>query len=105
MGQMDLDDEQAVLGAVNDAVDDELMAMFKEVAVNDKVLLVQHLAEKNWGELRSKAHEVKGYGTSFGYPRVSEKAERVQNALDQEQIDLAAELAADLIAEMELVLP
>ncbi len=98
-------EREAPPGPVNDAVDDELMAMFKEIAVNDKKVLVQYLADKNWGELRSKAHEVKGYGASFGYPLISEKAEALQNAIDQEQVEQAPELAAVLISEMEVVLP
>ena len=34
------------------------------------------LKEKDWGEVRSIAHAIKGSATSFGYPNLSKLAEK-----------------------------
>jgi len=35
-------------------------------------------AEANWKDLRSLAHQLKGAGGSYGYPRISEAAARIE---------------------------
>jgi HPt (histidine-containing phosphotransfer) domain-containing protein len=54
------------------------------------------LKAENWQELRSQVHKLKGLGTSFGYPEISEIAAKIQNSIVNGQFDAIGELTSKL---------
>jgi len=85
-------------------VDDELMAIFIDSITKNREKLKAALSEKAWPALRETAHTVKGSAASFGYPELSNIAEALQFALDEERMEVVPELAMDLLIEMGSVL-
>ncbi len=92
-------------GEVNEVVDDELMAMFVEVAGSDKGILADALAAEDFAAIRSKVHEVKGYAASFGFPGISQQAAEIQGAVDEGRIEDARTKLQALLQEMEQIIP
>ncbi len=89
--------------ALLEEVDDELMAIFRESAMNYSTTLQSALDGKDWEALRRTAHTIKGSAASFGFNEVSKKAEAVQSAVDEEQLDLAFEYANTLLIALEKI--
>ena len=85
---------------LDDEIDEELIAIFKESATNNKQMLIRALSEKDWKKIKEVAHPVKGSGTSFGFPALTNKAGLVCDAYDQKQLDQMPELTMDLILEL-----
>ncbi|MBT3197740.1 MAG: response regulator, partial [Gammaproteobacteria bacterium] len=81
-------------------VDDELMAIFRESSRKNREKLTAALADKEWSEVRSVAHSIKGSATSFGYPGLSRMAESVQFAIDDERVDELPVLVMELLTDM-----
>jgi len=54
---------------------------------------VSAIAQQDWIKLRQLAHDMKGIGGGYGYPLLSELAERIELRLHDEQFD---ELDSDL---------
>ena len=95
----------AVPPQAEEEVDDELMAIFIDSTTKNREKLKTALSEKAWPALRETAHTVKGSAASFGYPELSNIAEALQFALDEERMGVVPELAMDLLIEMGSVLP
>lgn len=51
---------------------------------------------RDWFELKSLAHKLKGLGTSFGYPELSDISGKIQTALSHEQYDDISDLIKKL---------
>ena len=92
-------------GQAEEEVDDELMMIFFDSATKNRDKLIAALSNKDWREVRSVAHSVKGSAVSFGYPELSKMAETVQTAIDEENMEQVPVLVMDLIIEMGAVLP
>ncbi len=85
-------------------VDDELMVLFREGSSERIQQLKQALNEMDWSVVRELAHTIKGSAASFGHPQISELAEIVQSAIDQQQLELAPQRTTALIDGMERAL-
>ncbi len=85
-------------------VDDELMAIFKESAGHYNEMLKRALARKEWNELRSTAHTLKGSAASFGFSVISSRAAAIQTAIDEEQLEAVPQLTMELLAELGAIL-
>ena len=52
--------------------------------------------DKNWAELKNLAHKLKGLGTSFGYPDLSDISAKIQTELNHEHYDKIDHLLSQL---------
>ncbi len=84
------------VSVAEEEVDEELLILFRESVVNDLQRLEQAVTEESWGEVRRIAHGLKGAAASFGYPRISAMAERVQNAFDEDRLEDVAGFTSEL---------
>ncbi|HIJ23211.1 MAG: response regulator [Gammaproteobacteria bacterium] len=91
---------EAVVTTADEEVDDELMAIFRESATKNRQLLIDAVTEKDWQKIKEVAHSVKGSGSSFGFPELTEKAKVVCDSYDDGQLAPMAELTMDLILEL-----
>ena len=84
-----------------DIIDEELMVLFRErtMALLDE--LKQNRALEDWRAVRAAAHTVKGSGTTFGHPELTESAKEVCDAIDQGRQDSVGQLLDELVALME----
>ncbi|HIJ26559.1 MAG: response regulator [Gammaproteobacteria bacterium] len=85
-------------------VDDELMAVFGESVVKHRADLESALLDKDWDKIKEVAHPIKGSGTSFGFPVLTEKARLVCDAYDNEQPEDLPDLTRHLIDELNKAL-
>jgi len=85
-------------------VDDELMAIFREGVVESRDKLTEAFSNKVWSDVRAVAHRVKGSAVSFGYPELSQMAEALQFAIDEERVDEVPALTKVLLTEFDRVL-
>ena len=85
-------------------VDDELMAIFNESVKEYRQALLQALSRLDWGQIKEIAHPIKGSGTSFGYPGLTERARAVCDAYDKGVYERLPELTQDLLDELGHVL-
>ncbi|HIJ27661.1 MAG TPA: response regulator [Gammaproteobacteria bacterium] len=91
---------EKVPSSADDEVDDELISIFIESATKNKQLLIHALAKEDWIKIKETAHTIKGSGSSFGFPLLTEKAKLVCDAYDHEQLEQLPELTMDLILEI-----
>lgn len=85
-------------------VDEELMDIFRESVSCYRQALQSALDSQDWIQIKETAHPIKGSGTSFGFPALTDKARLVCNAYDTERFDQLPVLTADLIEGLESVL-
>ncbi len=85
-------------------VDDELMSIFRGSAAAYKHQLEEALAHETWKQVKEVAHPIKGSGSSFGFPVLTEKARAVCDAYDNDQLDQLPELTQVLIVELDSIL-
>jgi len=90
--------------AVDDEIDEELIAIFKESVMHNKQRLIRALAEKNWEMTKEVAHTIKDSGASFRCLDLTKQAALVCDAYDQEQFEQIHELTMELIFELGKVL-
>lgn len=55
-------------------------------------------SNQDWHELKSLAHKLKGLGTSFGFPELSDICAKIQTDLSQEQYETVPQLVEQLVA-------
>lgn len=82
---------------------DSLKAKFHQQSAQHRKELEQMLQEKNWPAIRATAHTIKGSGTTFGYPQLTELGDRICNQIDQQQMDGIAEPVTQLIQQLERI--
>ncbi len=81
-------------------VDDDLMKLFVERSRVKKQELMEALSQKNWGEIRSIAHMIKGVGTSFGHPQMTQLGREICDLIDREEMKEVAVRVEQLAREM-----
>ena len=74
--------------------------VFRECSIRDRKALINALSEKDWTQVREIAHPIKGSGSSFGYPVLTEKAKDVCDAFDNGKVEWLPELTLDLALEL-----
>ncbi len=97
-------ENRSIPAEAEEEVDDELMEIFRESAGSDRLQLVVALANEDWKQVKEIAHPIKGSGTSFGFPTLTEKAKDVCDAYDNGQTDLMPPLIRQLIDELNSIL-
>jgi HPt (histidine-containing phosphotransfer) domain-containing protein len=85
-------------------VDDELMAIYIDSCTKNRAKLTTALADQEWSEVRAVAHSIKGSAISFGYPALSVRAETVQQAFDEGEMDQLAISAKALLKALDQLL-
>ena len=74
----------------------ELIDMFVRELPN-RLVEIQHAYQtKQWGSLQSLSHKLKGIGTSFGFPEITEKAAILNANLKTNSMDNVDQDFADL---------
>ncbi|MGD8568988.1 MAG: ATP-binding protein [Gammaproteobacteria bacterium] len=74
----------------------QLLKQFEQ-DLPDKLDAIQiALASQNWQELREHVHKLKGLGSSFGYPQISEIAAQIQKSIVHGQFEVVPELTEQL---------
>jgi HPt (histidine-containing phosphotransfer) domain-containing protein len=76
-------------------------AIFRESTTSNQKVLITALSQKDWLKVKEVAHQIKGSGSSFGFPMLTEKAKEVCDAYDSEQLDQITGLTEILIAELD----
>jgi hypothetical protein len=90
--------------AVVDAmVDDELMALFRERSAVLRGELMDAYQKGDWETVGYTAHTIKGSGTSFGFPQLTELGRVVQSAVEQGEFERAASAVDQLQRELAAV--
>ena len=82
------------------ADDPEFQALVRQFTgeLPEKMHKIQRAVEnQDWVELRSQVHKLKGLGTSFGYPELSEISAQIQHAIVKELYDQIPILVATLL--------
>ncbi|NQZ11197.1 MAG: response regulator [Algicola sp.] len=63
-----------------------------------------HLRDKNWENIRQKAHSVKGSAASMGYPELTELATVIESSVVEQRFDEAALAVKAFIATCDVLL-
>jgi HPt (histidine-containing phosphotransfer) domain-containing protein len=74
-----------------------------ELAANQQTI-THAFRHKAWDELREVAHIIKGYGSSFGQPKLSQLGKEICDAIDQQQMKSITRLVMQLTTEIRSVL-
>ncbi len=88
---------------VNGILDPELMVLFVERTKIHLEQLEGALTKQLWEEIRTISHTVKGTGSTFGFPELTELGHQVMQLIDQQQFETVAPQVEQLIAAMEQV--
>jgi len=86
--------------AVAEIVDDELMQLFVERSAVHLERLKEALEKEDWASVRSAAHTVKGSGSTFGHPELTQLGKEVCDHIDHQRLNEVPELVKQLILEM-----
>ena len=85
-------------------ISDELRQIFMDRLTTMVPSLKSALRYEQWDEVRSIAHNIKGSGSSFGYPELTVMGKEVCDAIDYEQLEQVTELTTPLLERMKQVL-
>ncbi len=87
---------QPLNSAIDPVVDDELMGIFRKrsVELHHELMDAYHCGD--WERVRVAAHTIKGSGSSFGFPRLTETGREVINAVLAGQFERAAKAVDEL---------
>jgi hemerythrin-like metal-binding protein len=89
---------------LDEEVDNELIAIFKESTSSYLEQLRQRLSDKDWNGVREVSHTLKGTAASFGFPHCSKLASELQAAIDDNRMELAPNMSKALAEELEQIL-
>ena len=81
-------------------VDQELMMIFVESTAKNLKALGSAVAAEDWEGVRAVVHRGKGSAASFGFPVLSQQAEKAQQAIDQGELIEASVLVDQLLQQM-----
>ncbi len=95
--------DQSVATSVS-VVDESLKQIFIERVHELKLTLSAALTIEDWNEVRDIAHVMKGSGTSFGYPELTQTGTEICDAYDHGRLDKLPTLTMNLIFESSKVL-
>jgi CheY-like chemotaxis protein/HPt (histidine-containing phosphotransfer) domain-containing protein len=87
-------------------VDEELSAIVPKFLNNirrNSPVITAALARADFDSIRSLGHNMKGTGTSFGFPRISEIGDQLEQAAKQQDADSVRNVAANLVHFLDSV--
>jgi HPt (histidine-containing phosphotransfer) domain-containing protein len=87
-------------------VDEELSAIVPKFLNNirrNSPVITAALARADFDSIRSLGHNMKGTGTSFGFPRISEIGDQLEQAAKQKDADSVRNVAANLVHFLDSV--
>ena len=76
------------------------MMIFVESTAKNLKALGSAVAAEDWEGVRAVVHRVKGIAASFGFPVLSQQAEKAQQAIDQGELIEASVLVDQLLQQM-----
>ncbi|MBT3198011.1 MAG: response regulator, partial [Gammaproteobacteria bacterium] len=85
-------------------IDDDLRELFVERLTELNSQLRSASNEGRWVEVNQYAHTIKGSGSSFGHPELTQLAAAVCSLLDSGEVGVAAERNEQLLTEMARVI-
>ncbi|MBT3471818.1 MAG: Hpt domain-containing protein, partial [Gammaproteobacteria bacterium] len=85
-------------------ISDELRQIFLDRLTTMVPSLKSALRYEQWDEVRSIAHNIKGSGSSFGYPELTAMGKAACEAIDYEQLEQLTELTTPLLERMKQIL-
>lgn len=74
----------------------DLVAQFVERLPHQLAGISRALDEQNWPTLKQEMHDLKGLGSSFGFPIISEIARQIEDKLKQQLYDNISPLLDEL---------
>ena len=89
---------------VDELINDELRAFFMSRVKVLKTELETAYENRAWEDVRGVAHTIKGSGTSFGFPQLTEFGSLICNEINLSRMDQATELTERLMTELDLVM-
>ncbi|MBT3892646.1 MAG: response regulator [Gammaproteobacteria bacterium] len=81
-----------------------LMTMFMRELGRFRLELIEAMTKRDWLEVDNIAHSIKGSGSSFGYPVLTEKAKDVCDSYREESLEKIEGLTKIFLEELEKVL-
>jgi signal transduction histidine kinase/DNA-binding response OmpR family regulator len=87
-------------------VDDELLAIIPKFLNNirrNSPLIAAALARADFDTIRSLGHNMKGTGTSFGFPQISDMGDELERAAKQQDADSVRNITANLVHFLDSV--
>jgi signal transduction histidine kinase/CheY-like chemotaxis protein len=87
-------------------VDEELLAIIPKFLNNirrNSPLIAAALAHTDFDTIRSLGHNMKGTGTSFGFPQISDMGDKLERAAKQQDADSVRNITANLIHFLDSV--
>ncbi len=85
-------------------LDEELQALFTQRLIEIRTDLESATAAREWKMARGHAHNIKGFGTSYGHPELTAMGAAVCEAFDLNDHDRLPALTATLLRRMEEVI-
>ncbi len=85
--------------------DPDLVELFQLRMVELRNQLEVAVVSADWEQIRQTSHMLKGAGSSFGFPRITELSEAVGDALEAEKIAMATEQVEVLLEELAKAAP
>ncbi len=88
----------------DEIIDDELIAIFIEDIAAHRDALIDDIHAEQWDQVRHRAHKIKGTGSSFGFPALSDTGRAVTETIDRGDVQQAPKVAQQLVEEINRVL-
>ncbi len=85
-------------------IDDSLMQIFTQRTQTLRQTLSKALHQQEWDEVHNIAHTIKGSGTTFGFPQLTQLGREICDAITACQFEQAGKLTPQLLQEMENVI-
>ena len=84
-------------------ISDDLRELFIERTTNQRKELLIALLNEHWSEIRSIAHNIKGSGTTFGHPELTQLGKEVCDAIDEQRFETVPPLVDSLTTAMSVI--
>ena len=97
-------DEEVEVSENRLVIDDEMMAMFIQRIGEIKEELEAVFSGQQWEEVRMHAHNIKGFGSTFGHPELTDIGKKICDAHDLGHVEKMPKLTGKLLTMMGAVL-
>ena len=101
---LEVDEETVEISENRIVIDEEMVALFIQRVEEIRQALAAAYEQEQWEEVRGHAHNIKGFGTTFGHPELTESGKEICDAYDIEHIELLPKLVRHLLEQLGGVL-